>query len=141
METCQTKQYDTSGSPQGSVLGNILCVLYTHELNNSVPSPVQLFADDSFIYIKITSEPDREILIKLQTWSDKCQMEINRSKRVYLPLTHQTKLRHHSHSLFGVQLSIVFSHQHLGIKLHSKLSWRNNITDIVSKSSTFLAMI
>ena len=74
MEICQTEQYVTSGSPQGSVQGHILFVVYTNEINNNVPSPVRLFADDCIVYTKITSETDREIfqygLIKLQA----CQM-------------------------------------------------------------------
>ena len=68
-------------------------------------------------------------------------MEFNISKCVHLPITNKTKPRRHSYSLFGVPLSTVSSHTYLGIKLDSKLTWANHITDIASKSSKVLGMI
>ena len=108
----------------------------------NIQSPIQLFADDSIIYHKIKSEPDNNILqsdlIQLQTWSNKWQMEFNILKCVHLPITNKTKTRLHSYSLCGVPLS---SHPYLGIKLDTKLTWANHITDIASKSSKVLGMI
>ena len=78
--------------------------------------PHTAFADDSIIYCKITSETDINIfqcdLIKLQTWSNKWQMEFNQTKP-----------------------DCTWS------KICYKLTWANHITDIVSKSSNVLGMI
>ena len=68
-------------------------------------------------------------------------MEFNIPKCVHLPITNKTKPRLHSYSLCGVPLSTVSSHPYLGIKLDSKLTWANHITDIASKSSKVLGMI
>ena len=135
----------TSGVPQGSVLGPVLFLLYINDINNNIQSPIRLFADDSIIYRIIKSETDNNILqsdlIQLQTWSNKWQMEFNIPKCVHLPITNKTKPRLHSYSLCGVPLSTVSSQPYLGIKLDTKLTWANHITDIASKSSKVLGMI
>ena len=129
----------TSGVPQGSVLGPVLFLLY---INGKIKSSILLFADDSIIYRKISSKTDHEILqtdlSQLQTWSDKWQMEFNVSKCVHLPITNKTKPSPHKYSLSGQPLSSVSSHSCLGVKLDSKLTWTNRVTDITSK---FLGMV
>ena len=119
--------------------------IYKKWINNNIQSPIRLFADDSIIYRKIKSETDNNILqsdlIQLQSWSTKWQMEFNIPKCMHLPITNKTKPRLHSYSLCGVPLSTVSSHPYLGIKLDTKLTWTNHITDITSKSSKVLGMI
>ena len=68
-------------------------------------------------------------------------MEFNVSKCVHLPITNKTKPSPHKYSLSGQPLSTVSSHSYLGVKLDSKLTWTNHVTDITSKSSKFLGMI
>ena len=135
----------TSGVPQGSVLGPVLFLLYINDINGNIKSSIRLFADDSIIYRKISSKTDHEILqtdlSQLQTWSDKWQMEFNVSKCVHLPITNKTKPSTHKYSLSGQPLSTVSSHSYLGVKLDSKLTWTNHVTDITSKSSKCLGMI
>ena len=104
----------TSGVPHGSVLGPVLFLLY---IDGNIKPSIRFFADDRFIYRKISSKTDHEILqtdlSQLQAWSDKWQMEFNVSKCVHL----------------------------IGVKLDSKLTWTNHVTDISSKSSKTLGMI
>ena len=111
----------------------------------TIKSSIRLFADDSIIYRKISSKTDHKILqtdlSQLQTWSDKWQMEFNVSKCVHLPITNKTKLGTHKYSLSGQPLSTVSSHSYLGVKLDSKLTWKNHVIDITSKSSKCLGMI
>ena len=52
----------TSGVPQGSILGQVLFLLYINDTNNNIQYPIRLFADDSIIYRKIKSETDNNIL-------------------------------------------------------------------------------
>ena len=88
---------------------------------------------------------DHEILqtdlSQLHTWSDKWQMEFNVSKCVHLPITKKTKPSPHKYSLSGQPLFTVSSHSYLGVKLDSKLTWTNHVTDITSKSFKFLGVI
>ena len=104
----------TSGVPQGSVLGPILFMLYSNDINENIQSSIRLFADDSIIYRKINYNIDHQILqtdlIQLEKWSDKWQMQFNISKCVHLPITNKTKPSSHQYSLFGKPLSKVTSH-------------------------------
>ncbi|KAK2159174.1 hypothetical protein NP493_1737g00015 [Ridgeia piscesae] len=68
-------------------------------------------------------------------------MEFNIPKCVHLPITNQTKPRLHSYSLWGGPLSTAHVLPYLGIKLDTKLTWVNHITDIAPKSSKVLGMI
>ena len=56
-------------------------------------------------------------------------------------ISNKTKPSPHKYSLFGQPLSTVCSHSYLGVKLDSKLTWTNHVTDITSKSSKVLGMI
>ena len=72
---------DTTGIPQGSVLGPIIFVLYTNDLPDAVESEAYLFADDTNIFRSINSIDDQQILqndlIKLENWSDKCLLKFH----------------------------------------------------------------
>ena len=133
------------GITQGSVLGPVLFLLYINDIGGNIKSSIRLFADDSIIYHKISSKTDQKILQtdlnQLQTWSDKWQMEFNVSKCVHLLITTKIKPSQHKYSLFGQPLSTVSSHSYLRVKLDSKLTWTNHVTDIASKSSKVLGMI
>ena len=53
-----------SGVPQGSVLGQLLFVIYIDNIESQITSSIQLFADDSALYRPIYSESDSLTLQK-----------------------------------------------------------------------------
>ena len=74
----------TSGVPQGSVLGPILFIVYSYDLDTDITSNISKFADDT----KIRSRVDKKSgcqslqndLNKIITWSKTWQMNFNADK-------------------------------------------------------------
>ena len=65
-----------SGVPQGSVLGPLLCLIYTNDLDN-ITSNVLKFADDTKVFRKVNIDGDKphlpNDLDKLVKWCEKME--------------------------------------------------------------------
>ena len=81
----------TSGVPQGSVLGPILFLIYINDLSDKTRSKVRLFADDTAIYLAVSSLEVAQILQQdldhLHLWELDWDMEFNPSKCVIIHIT------------------------------------------------------
>ena len=76
------------GVPQGSVLGPLLFILYTNDIQNCTEQTLKLFADDTngFIFENSYSTLKRkikELLLNLFKWSEDNKLTINISKTCY----------------------------------------------------------
>ncbi|CAB3992184.1 Hypothetical predicted protein [Paramuricea clavata] len=73
---------ETSGVPQGSVLGPLLFLIYANDLPNAANhSIVPMFADDSKCYREISQPRDRDLLQSdlnlLHRWSSTWDLKFN----------------------------------------------------------------
>ena len=74
----------TSGVPQGSVIGQLLFLLFINDIGGTVHSKLRLFADDAVVYMEIRSSKDRDKLTNdlaaIQAWCDSWQLDLNWKK-------------------------------------------------------------
>ena len=107
----------SSGVPQGSVLGPLLFLIYINDLPMNVKSKVRLFADDTALYLTISTSSQSEILQKdldnLKSCSHKWDMEFNPSKCQFIYITRSKNPN--IHTVYSSQL-------HTGICIFSKIS-------------------
>ena len=81
----------SSGVPQGSVLGPILLLVYMNDLPEQVKTSVRLFADDTAMYLALSSHIEDQVLkndlLSLGKWEKMWDMNFNPSKCQVLHVT------------------------------------------------------
>lgn len=121
-----------SGVPQGSVLGPLLYLLYTHDLPRSRNIELATFADD--IAIISTHENPRIASLNLQVqlntlqhWLNRWKIKVNETKSVHtiFSLCKQTCPGVSINNVSIPQSSVA---SYLGIHLDSRLTWKAHIT-------------
>ena len=100
-----------SGVPQGSVIGPVLLLAYINDLPQNIRSRVRLFADDTFLYLTMTSEDHcrqlQDNLGVLQKWEATWRMEFNDTKGEVLRISRSKTPFPHTYYLHGTPLKEV----------------------------------
>ena len=129
----------TSGVPQGSVLGPLLFLLYINDLPQNIQSQVRLFADDTAVYLTVSSFKDVNILQAdldtLQEWERTWDMEFNPGKCQVLQITRSKQPLQPQYTLHGQVLESVDSAKYLGVTISQDLNWNNHINNIIGKAN------
>ena len=124
----------TSGVPQGSVLGPLLFLLYINDLPQNIQSQVRLFADDTAVYLTVTSSEDANTLQAdldtLQEWERTWDMDFNPSKCQVLHITRSRQPLQSQYTLHGQFLESVDSAKYLGVNITQDLNWNHHINEI-----------
>ncbi|MCG7878314.1 MAG: reverse transcriptase family protein, partial [Candidatus Thiodiazotropha endolucinida] len=135
----------TSGVPQGSVLGPILFLIYINDLPDRTRSKVRLFADDTAIYLAVSSLQDAQVLQKdldcLHEWELQWDMEFNPSKCVVIHVTRARTPFPSEYLLHGQILESVEGSKYLGVEISSNLSFSNHIQKTCTTASRSLGFI
>ena len=109
----------SSGVPQGSVLGPVRFLAYNNDLTEQVKSRVRLFADDTAMYLAISSTTEGQVLQTdlacLKQWEKMWDMQFNPSKCQVIHITRKAKPLNTKYILHNVDLA--------GECFYSKISW------------------
>jgi hypothetical protein len=141
--TSQTQSI-SCGVPQGSVLGPLLFILYTNDLEKSIKSKCIIFADDTTIY---TSGKDITLLFnkinsdlsQLSRWFKTNKLSLNIDKTNYIIFTWNTN----THEKYQITIdNAIIKHvdttKFLGIHIDNKLHWHEHIKHVKKKMSSGL---
>ena len=142
-----TSMPTTSGVPQGSLLGPFLFSVYINDLSSyiSTSTGMGLFADDTKCYRCIRTSEDgqalQEDILGLYQWSNDNNLRFNIPKckvlsisRKVTPFTFPYNLNRHQQIRSNVESD-------LGITLHSKLLWNDQVNKVRSKANKLLGLI
>ena len=137
----------TSGISQGSVLGPVLFIIYIKDLPETVESMVHIFADDTKIYRKITTEKDCAALKKdldmLQEWSNKWlfKFNTNKCKVMRLGMHHPEHIYTMTQNNDIIHLAFTEMEKDLGIHVGNKLRFKDHAEIATSKANKILGLI
>jgi hypothetical protein len=132
--------------PQGSILGPILFLLYTNDIECQLSpgTSVTLYADDAKIFRPITTALDCRILQAdlriLEGWCDKWKLRFNTEKCKVLSFARTIKFVF-PYRLNNDVLTITTDFNYLGVSVTNNLSWKPHIRNIVSKANRLLGLI
>jgi hypothetical protein len=102
-------------------------------------SKIALFADDSYLYRRISSTEDSKQLQtdldNLVIWEEKWSMEFHPGKCKLLRVTKKRNVIDAHYKIHGQQLETVEKAKYLGVTLRKDLSWNAHITNICAKAS------
>ncbi len=129
--------------PQGSVLGPVLFVIYTNNINVGLNNFIAKYADDTKIGNSAISNSDRqslqEDLNKISAWSDRLEMPFNVNKCHIFRLG--TGNQKYDYEICGVKLENVQCVKDAGVMIASNLKFSEHCKVTAFKSSRMLGFI
>ena len=131
-----------SGVPQGSVLGPVLFILYTHDMWFGLENRLIAYADDATLLAPIPSPDMRELvaeslnrdLARINAWCKVWGMKLNPNKTQSMTVSRSRTLnpRHPDLAIDNVSLSTSDSFKILGVTLDSKFTFEKHIRSLSS---------
>ena len=135
----------SSGVPQGSVLGPILFLVYINDLPEQVKSRVRLFADDTAMYLALSSHIEGQVLqndlLSLEKWEKMWDMNFNPSKCQVLHVTRLKTPIETKYLLHDTMLDSVSSAKYLGVTISDDLSWSTHIDNMTKSANQTLGFL
>ena len=136
-------------TPEGSILGPLLFLIYINDLARVSSFDVRLFADDACLILddknpkRLENNINHE-LIKINNWMKINKLSINYDKTNYMIFTKKRNDSNFCLQLDGHKLQRVTNAKYLGVILNDKLNWTSHINNIytkISKASYILCKI
>jgi hypothetical protein len=113
----------------------------------NIKSTVRLFADDTIVYLTITSDVDRvrlqEDLDRLAHWEQTWKISFHPEKCNILSITKKLKRNPltNCYILHGHQLEQVQSAKYLGVSITSDMKWSEHIANVCKKANNNLSFL
>ena len=132
-----------SGVSQGSVIVPLLFLIYINDIDEGLKNQIVKFADDTKLYQAISSPEDQRQLQgdinKIQSWSEKWQMQFNvtKCKRLHIG----NKNSRHKYSMSDQELKNSTRERDLGIQIQEDLDWEAHVGKTVAQANKILGMI
>ena len=144
-KSCSDWSCVTSGTPQGTILGPLLFLLYINDITECVSSTVKLYADDTKIYREIIDpiidcQLLQNDLTNISEWARKWQLRFNADKCESLRITH-SRDKSVTNYFLGQPLKDVNNFKDLGVTITKDLSWSNHISITVNKANKVLGFV
>ena len=137
-----------SGVPQGSILGPVLFIAYTADLAQDIKGcKFVAYADDAALLLSATTTVDLKRKIEttinlVRDWYTRNGLQINADKTEYLVVNSKRKFNITIHNgEKEVTISPKETMKVLGMKIDSKLTWKNHIAQIRSRASNAIRNI
>jgi hypothetical protein len=112
---------------------------------DNIRSTVRLFADDTIMYLAITSDVDtvhlQEDLDKLASWEQAWMMSFHPEKCNVLTVLRKRNIIKRDYILHGHQLEQVTSVKCLGVTISSDLRWNVHIANICKRANGTLGFL
>ena len=139
----------SAGVPQGSILGPLFFLIYTHDLPDAVEAGVECdqFADDTAL-LSILSNRDAAVanmqlgVNDTTRWLDDWRLQVNVLKTYAMEITRSTLPHPKPHILLGGScLEVTSKQKHLGLVITATLSWKEHIASILQKAARVLGVL
>ena len=134
-----------SGVPQGSVLGFCPFLMYINDMTDSIKSNIRLFADDTIMYLTISTQDDchtlQSDLTKLEAWENEWLMAFNPDKCEVIRITKKKTHILHDYKQHGITLQSTKNVKYLGVNISDDLSWTKHINQLTTYGNNTLKFI
>lgn len=144
--TLSTHRQIRAGVPQGSLIGPILYILYTHDFPRTIQTKFGCFADDTVIYAqswapKLALKRVQDNLTNLQDWLTKWRIKINSTKSEAIEFKRRRGTLDTKLTIFNSQIEWQDKVKYLGVILDKKLLWGAHVTSQVRKATVRLIQL
>jgi hypothetical protein len=132
---------NSTGVPQGSILGPLLFLIYINDVVSGINCPIKLFADDTTVYLLvenalIAGQILNNDLSKISVWANQWLVDFNPSKTVCLLVSNKRTPTTHPPLYMDCQsIKNVESHKDLEIHFSNNCHWYLHIQSLLTKVS------
>ena len=148
LQNCtSTWQTINAGVPQGSILGQLMFLIFINDIVKNIRGNIRLFADDAILFDIVenpllTGITLNEDLSSIFLWAMQWLVDFNPIKQeTFIISKKRIKPPHPLLYMRNTVILEVTSHKHLGIIFNNDMSWNNYIITIVDKAYKRLGIL